>query len=341
MTSSSDPNPTANAGSRSATSRDDSKPPEPSAVSGRAGPSADFDPADHAELVHETRKTIKRMRALARLLRHEVGEAEFDRVNASLRAAGQRLAGARDAEVRLATLERLSARHPQALALGGIELLRTRLEHERARGGGQTGGRADRRAGARTDGRTGAQARGRTGAQAGGSSSEHEVLGEVLGDIADMRRNLSRWNLLDHDFERLAPGLRRIYREGRRRHARVRRERARKAEDLHDWRKRVKSLYYALDMLGGASAKRTRGVTRRAERLGDMLGEEHDLWMLALYVEQHPDAFGGDDRAREVLLKLTERRRKRLRKRALAAGARLYGDRPGRFTRHVGDALSR
>ncbi len=301
MTASGDPNSKANAGSQPATSSDDPKPPAPSATSRRADPSADLDPADHAELVHEARKAIKRMRALARLLRHEVGEAEFDRINASLRAAGQRLAGARDAEVRLATLERLSARHPKALALEGIELLRTRLEHERAQGSGQTG---------------------------------------VLGDIADMRRDLSRWDLLDHDFERLAPGLRRVYREGRRRYARVKRERARKAEDLHEWRKRVKSLYYALDMLGGASAKGTRGVTRRAERLGDMLGEEHDLWMLAVYAEEHPDAFGAEDSAREVLLELTERRRKRLRKRALAAGARLYGDRPGTFTRHVGDALS-
>jgi len=281
--------------------------------------------------VHEARKAIKRMRALARLLRHEVGEAEFDRVNASLRAAGQRLAGTRDAEVRLATLRRMSARHPKALAFEGIELLRARLEHERARAG--------ERAGTQVGGQTGEPQTG--GPRTGGPPSEREALGAVLGDVADVRRELSRWNLLDHDFERLAPGLRRIYREGLRRYARVKRERARKAEDLHDWRKRVKSLYYALDMLGGASAKGTRGVTGRAERLGDVLGEEHDLWTLALYVEQHPDAFGGDNRAREALLKLTERRRKRLRKRALAAGARIYRDRPDRFTRRVGHALSR
>jgi hypothetical protein len=32
--------------------------------------------------VHEARKAIKRMRALARLLRDELGEQEFARVNA-------------------------------------------------------------------------------------------------------------------------------------------------------------------------------------------------------------------------------------------------------------------
>jgi CHAD domain-containing protein len=261
--------------------------------------------ADRAELVHEARKTIKRMRALARLLRYELGEQELERVNGSLRAAGQRLAGARDAEVRLATLGQLRARHPKALAIEGIERLRERLERERE----QTSEPADPR--------------------------------EVLADIADMRRHLARWNLVEHNFEALAPGLQRIYREGRSRYTRVKREHARNAEDVHDWRKRVKSLYYALDMLGGASAKGARNATRRAERLGDLLGEEHDLWLLAAYVEQHTDAFGEDTSSHETLLKLTERRRERLRERSLNLGARLYERKPGDFTRRIGDSLAR
>ncbi|HEX4837149.1 MAG TPA: CHAD domain-containing protein [Solirubrobacteraceae bacterium] len=260
---------------------------------------------DHAALVHEARKTIKRMRALARLLRDELGEQELDHVNKSLRDAAQRLARARDAEVRLATLQHLRARHPKALALEGIEQLRTRLERERD--------------------------------EAGEPAPEHDV----LSDIGDMRRALSRWNLVDHDFEAIAPGLRRIYRGGRRRYARVIREHARDAEAVHDWRKRVKSLYYALDMLGGTSAKGTQGATRRAERLGDLLGEEHDLWLLSAYVEEHPDAFGDDAAASKTLLALTERRRKRLRERALGVGARLYELRPGDFIRRVRDSLAR
>ncbi len=83
-------------------------------------------PVDPAELVHDARKAIKRMRALARLLRHELGEPEFRRVNDSLRSAAQRLAGARDAEVRLATLDALAKRHPRALAPERVRPLRER-----------------------------------------------------------------------------------------------------------------------------------------------------------------------------------------------------------------------
>jgi CHAD domain-containing protein len=261
--------------------------------------------ADSSELVHEARKAIKRMRALARLLRHELGEPEFKRVNSSLRDAGRRLAGTRDAQVRLATLTSLTDRHSKALAREGIGLLSARLERERAQ------------------------------------SDEPSDNAEVLEDIAAMRRQLARWNLADRDFEDLAPGLRRIYREGRHRHARVECEHARDAQDLHDWRKRVKSLYYALDTLGGKRAKGARKATRRADRLGDLLGEEHDLWMLRIYVEEHPDAFGADTAARDELLDRIERGRRRLRARALRLGARLYRHGPGKFTRRLGAVFSR
>jgi CHAD domain-containing protein len=259
---------------------------------------------DHAELIHEARKAIKRMRALARLLRHELGEQEFERVNSSLRTAGQRLAGARDAEVRLATLRGLSDRHPKALALEGVRQLDERLERERE----QVGEPAER--------------------------------DEVLADIAAMRRQLARWNVLDRDFDTVARGLQRIYREGRRRHARVKCEHGRDPQDVHDWRKRVKSLYYALDMLGGKRAEGTRGATRRADRLGELLGEEHDLWMLRAYLDEHTDALGGDEASRDALLKRIERRRARLRKRALKLGARLYRRKPGSFTRRIGRSLA-
>jgi CHAD domain-containing protein len=268
---------------------------------------ASLDPAElsHAELVHEARKTIKRMRALARLLRYELGEQELERVNSSLRAAGRRLAGARDAEVRLATLEHLRARHPKVLALDGVEILGARLERELE--------------GAR----------------------EPTAPQDVLADIAEMRRDLAHWNLVDADFGALSPGLQRLYREGRYRYTNVKREQARDAERLHNWRKRVKALYYALDMLGASEAKGARSTTRQAKRLGDLLGDEHDLWMLCAYLKQNPDACGHDTSAANTLLKLAEQRRKRLRKRALKVGKRLFERKPRKFLQRIGDSLAR
>jgi CHAD domain-containing protein len=271
---------------------------------------------DPAELVHEARKAIKRMRALARLLRDELGEQEFSRVNASLRSAGRRLAGARDADVRLATLRELIERHPHALGPAR----------------GASNGNGPRREGIRR-----LEEQLQSELLNNGQPSD---IDEVLADIAAMRDQLARWSLVDIDFGTLSPGLRRVYREGRHRYARCAREHGGDEQHVHDWRKRVKSLYYALDMLGAKKAKGARGAARRADRLGDLLGNEHDLWMLCAYVEEHPEAFGADATAKDELLKRIEQRRRRLRKRALSLGGRLYKRKPGRFTRRIGRALA-
>jgi CHAD domain-containing protein len=257
---------------------------------------------DRAHLVHEARKTIKRMRAMARLLRHETGGREFAQANASLREAGKRLAGACDAEMRIATLCDLHTRHPDELSDEPVQQLLDRMEQERP--------------------------------SAEGPDAELAV----LADIAEMRRDLLRWNLLEHDDKALCVGLRAIYRDGRRRYKRVKRSRASDPEQVHDWRKRVKSLYYALDMLGGKRASATAKLARRADRLGDLLGEEHDLWMFASFLEDEPRL---ERHTRERLLTLIERRRKRLRKRALKLGSRVYAHKPGRFAARAGRALSR
>jgi hypothetical protein len=93
-------------------------------------------------------------------------------------------------------------------------------------------------------------------------------------------------------------------------------------------------------MLGAANSKGARGATRRADRLGDALGEEHDLWMLGVYVERHPEVFGRDNATRDALLRQIRRRRARLRRRALKLGARLYRRKPGSFTQRIGRSLA-
>ena len=75
--------------------------------------------------------------------------------------------------------------------------------------------------------------------------------------------------------------------------------------------------------------------SRRSDALGELLGQEHDLFLLAQRVR---DGRGDCGRGtRRTLLKLIERRRERLRMRAVRDGARLYGRRPrkllGRFRR--------
>ena len=254
------------------------------------------------EAIHETRKALKRLRALVRLLREELGEQQYQREHAILRDAARRLTGARDAEVMVTTLDALLRRHPRKLGRRRplIEL-RKLLVAERA-------------------------------------AAEHKTLGdramrgEVLRELSGLRERAKRWSLPERPGIALVElDLRRIYRDGRKRKRRVARGRG-GAHATHAWRKRVKDLRYAAEILG------QRPLARRADRLAELLGEEHDLVVLiGLLPPAGRAPFKGKrgKRARKALLKRIARRRRQLRKGALREGERLYGRRPKKFLRRV------
>jgi CHAD domain len=264
------------------------------------------------EAIHETRKALKRLRALVRLLRAELGERRYKREHAILRDAARRLAGARDAEVMVGTLDALLHRHPRRLGKRRplIEL-RKLLVAERAIAERKTlGNRAMRE--------------------------------ELVRELGGLRERASRWDLPERPGIALVErDLQRIYREGRERRqhvAHVKNGRGtgakggRGARATHEWRKRVKDLRYAAQILGRPA------LAHRADRLAELLGEEHDLVVLAGLLPPPGRApFKGKRgrRARKALLERIERRRRRLRRRALKEGKRIYGRKPKKFVRRV------
>ena len=284
--------------------------------------------------VHELRKSLKRLRALLRLLEPRLGEDTFAREDAALRGSAKKLAGARDSDVLLATLDALIERHPRKLeGRGGVLRLRAHLLSERERARRETLGDAGVRA-------------------------------EVLAELQACRVRVSAWRLDDHGgVELVQPGLTRLYRQGRGRYRRAAHGRGDAAHALHRWRKRVKELRYAAQMLlldegqeptvrpkRGRDRRRwarsrkdaawLRRVERRADKLGEILGDEHDLAVLGEYVRAQRTRGAGAGarsgaRSRKLLRKLIARRRRELRKAALREGERLYRRSPQKFVRRA------
>jgi CHAD domain-containing protein len=303
-----------------------------------------YDSADGATAVHDTRKAIKRLRALLRLLRGRLGEETYARENAALRQTAQRLAGARDAEVMLATLEQLIERHPRKLGRRkDVRRLCGRLRAERDRMSAQTIGEAATRA-------------------------------QALAELTAFRARVSAWELPERPgIELASPGLRRLYEQGRKRGRRAARKDGEMAA-MHAWRKRVKDLRYAAEMLEreqpaatgkhgkgkkhgrgaghGRRAKRDRAsarlhrVAERADDLSEALGEDHDLAVLGEWVRADGKRRSGkrahgksseriDRPTRKALLKAVARRRRELYRQTLRDGQRLYRRSPKRFLRGV------
>jgi hypothetical protein len=87
----------------------------------------------------------------------------------------------------------------------------------------------------------------------------------------------------------------------------------------------VKDLRYGAETLTqDGRPKRVRRLARDADRLGELLGKEHDLVLLADRVQANAGLFAADPKTRKILLRAIKRRRKRLRKRALHSAERLY-----------------
>ncbi len=291
------------------------------------------------ERVHEARKALKRLRALLRLVRDELGERAYARDSEVVRRAGKRLAQARDAEVLLNTLDGLIKRQPKKLgSRRGVQRLRARLQIERD-------GAAEL------------------------ALADSATRAGVLDDLRALRVRVAGWQLADPGgVEAVEPALQRLYGKGRRRMRRAKRAGRARGRRLHEWRKRVKDLRYAAEMLersdddGRAWHKRTGGkpgkragkragkrsstkatfigkVARRADDLGELLGEEHDLAVLAERVRAEAKATRASGApgpgTRKALLKSIARRRKRLRKRALRDGRRLFGRSPKSFVRRI------
>ncbi len=261
-----------------------------------------------AQAVHETRKALKRLRALMRLLEGEIGARQAARERRVLSDVAGPLAGARDAEVMVDTLEDLIRRHPRKLGRRrGVIALREHLRDER------------RAATAR-------------------ALDDAATREQVARELCALRVRVAGWKLRERRSAQklIKPGLTHIYRAGRdRRELAARRKPARRA--LHKWRKQVKDLRYALEAIDvqGRPGKRLGKLAKRADKLGEALGQEHDLMVLGELIAAYRP-LRDHRRARKQLLRAISRRRARLRKRALREGTRLYERSPKRFVRRLG-----
>lgn len=253
------------------------------------------------EAVHSTRKRLKRLRAALRLERAAIGDQTYRRENTVFRDTGRRLSGPRDAAVLIETLDELTNRFADELPAEEVRPLRDRFvqDHERA---------------------------------VAKLRREQATLASVGGALEDARVRTAAWKYDSDGFDALDPGLRRVYRRGRRAMRAARHQASN--EHMHEWRKRSKDLWHAVQILRPASPKRMKALAKRAHQLSDLLGDDHDLAVLRERVVKGSVAFEQPS-TRTALLAVIDRRRAALQREALDLGAKIYDRPPKRFARSI------
>jgi CHAD domain-containing protein len=246
-------------------------------LSGRAGD-------DPAKAVHEARKDMKKLRAVVRLVQADSSW------NARFRDTARRLAGRRDADVLLESLDGLVERGE--VSKKSVRGLRKELAKEAA-----------------------------------GNDDDTSAMELAQAELTLARNEVEALAPEKDSFRTVRPGLEAIYGEGRAAYRTARKKPT--TENLHEWRKRVKDLWYSASILRPAWPAMMKELAAEADVLSDVLGEDHDLAMLAERAK---------GKKHKQLRRAIAKRRARLRKRALKMGKRLYAEKPKGFARRVGAA---
>jgi CHAD domain-containing protein len=246
------------------------------------------------EAVHEARKDMKKLRALLRLVRGELGDRVYRQENSSFRDIAGELAGVRDADVMLATLGDLEERYGELPGAG--RRLRPALVAHRFRMS---------------------------------AGSLKPAAKAAAGRLADARERVAEWPLETDGFEAFEDGLGRIYRQGRRDFRAA--QKLPSGERIHEWRKRTKDLWYHLSLLQDTWKPVVCALAEETHELSDRLGDDHDLTVLLEWAHRHAAALDGADPVLRGFDVIVESRRRELQDDAFTYGARLYADKPSVF----------
>ncbi len=212
---------------------------------------------DEGAAVHATRKRIKKIRAVLRLVKGELGSEIFQGENERLREVARGFAGSRDARVQHQVLERLCEEAEQGGGAfrGTAAILQKEIaDHEESFG------------------------------------SKREAAASALQQICD---RLEGWPLEKAGSAALCAALCHTYRRGRRCFRSVQKEP--EAENFHTWRKRVKDLWYQAQIMQNLNETVLCEIAQAAKVLGQQLGDLHDLAFLRHRLEKGSE-FPEDER---------------------------------------------
>lgn len=252
---------------------------------------------DRDDAVHDVRKRMKKLRAVLRMARDEVGKDVYRNENACFRGIAKQLAELRESTVRLSTVTKLRSHFAERLETDVFAALIANLQGHRDEAHKE-------------------------------NLEQRSALEEVVEELHQARKRVNEWPLKREGFSSIAKGVRRVYRRGCRGLKAV--VDAPTDTNFHEWRKRVKYLWYHVRILEASWPPVMAALTSELDVLGDLLGEDHDLAELRAMTLKKPQIADGPSE-HEVLLGLITRRQNELRQYAFPLGKRIYAEKPGAF----------
>ncbi len=258
--------------------------------------------SDVAVAVHESRKSMKRARALLRLTRGGLKPVEFRREDQTYRTVGKLLAAERDRFVMTQTVARLTERcacdeDRRALLAAG------RLFKSPATNGNE-------------------------------AALDDAKVQQALDLLATSRRRIRKLALRPARIEILADGFAQCYADARR--ALKVAHKTNKDDDFHDLRRKLQRHWRHLQLLSQLWPELMEVRIASARHISQLLGDEHDCSVLGLHVAA-ASAAQISPAERDLVIALARAEQSRLRQEAGPLAARLLVQAPRDVHRFVTD----
>jgi CHAD domain-containing protein len=141
-----------------------------------------------------------------------------------------------------------------------------------------------------------------------------ELIADTLTQLAAAEARVATWPALEDSFDTIAGGLRRMYRDARRAM-----KHAHSAEEIHEWRKLVKTNWYHAQLLRHVWPPVMKPAIAALDDLSHVLGDHHDLHVLATTIGRRSPS----------VVRAAAAKQQELEEQAISLGARIFAERPG------------
>jgi len=249
------------------------------------------------EDVHDTRKNFKKVRTVQRLIRSDIGEESFQIENSFYRDAGRTLSDLRDSTVLILTFDKLLKNSELEMSNFDFSVFKNFLIEKQ---------KTIRIA----------------------KSKKSAVINSLSTDLLLARSRVFDWPLSGDNFKLIKKNLQMIYEQGQKCMYAVFSEAIK--ENVHEWRKRVKDLWYSMRILSNLWPEIMSPLVFLLGKLSDALGDANDLFLLKERIISNQSKFKDDQHTRE-LINFIDRRIIDLLREARSIGRKVYSEDPKFF----------
>jgi CHAD domain-containing protein len=206
---------------------------------------------DCHEAIHEARKSIKKLRALLRLIEPKLGNVARTESH-RLRDLARSLSAVRDAAAMVETFDQMAEAHPAEMGLNRFAGIRRQLIETRD--------------------------------QAVCGFDEKSAMAAGVAELRKLRRRINLWRLHGEGVALFAEGFENAYADGRK--ALRRAEKHASSGNIHELRKRVKDHWYHVRLVGPLWSASSEAYEHAMKELQETLGDANNVTVFLQTVDR-------------------------------------------------------